>query len=549
MPVDHYENFPVASFLVPAPLRRPIEVIYRFARSADDIADEGDATPADRLAGLAAYQAELDRIAAGMPPLTPLFADLAAVIRAHALPVQLFRDLLDAFAQDVVKKRYADYPELLDYCRRSANPVGRLVLHLTGRTAPEQLAQSDCICTALQLVNFWQDVAVDWQKGRVYLPQGELPRFRVGEDDIAAGRWSANWAALMDFQTDRARDLMLRGAPLVHALPGRIGWEIRLTVQGGLRILERIRRVRGDVFRSPAGARQAGLARASPAARLQCDAMTPDQYCQEKCAASGSSFYYSFLFLPAERRRAIMALYAFCREVDDVVDECNDPAIAATKLAWWRQEIGRLAGGQPQHPVGQALQTAAARFDLPAEQLLEIIDGMEMDLQQSRYLDFKGLSLYCYRVASVVGLLAAGIFGYGDRQTQKYAHDLGMAFQLTNIVRDIGEDARRGRIYLPMDELKRFDVPAADILNARYSDNFSELMKFQVERAEKYYAQAVAQLPAADRKNQRPGLVMAAIYRTLLDEIRRDDYRVLHQRIALTPVRKLWIAWKTWVFA
>jgi len=277
--------------------------------------------------------------------------------------------------------------------------------------------------------------------------------------------------------------------------------------------------------------------------------MTPDQYCQEKCAASGSSFYYSFLFLPAERRRAIMALYAFCREVDDVVDECNDPAIAATKLAWWRQEIGRLAGGQPQHPVGQALQTAAARFDLPAEQLLEIIDGMEMDLQQSRYLDFKGLSLYCYRVASVVGLLAAGIFGYGDRQTQKYAHDLGMAFQLTNIVRDIGEDARRGRIYLPMDELKRFDVPAADILNARYSDNFSELMKFQVERAEKYYAQAVAQLPAADRKNQRPGLVMAAIYRTLLDEIRRDDYRVLHQRIALTPVRKLWIAWKTWVFA
>jgi 15-cis-phytoene synthase len=277
--------------------------------------------------------------------------------------------------------------------------------------------------------------------------------------------------------------------------------------------------------------------------------MTPDQYCQEKCAASGSSFYYSFLFLPAERRRAIMALYAFCREVDDVVDECNDPTIAATKLAWWRQEIGRLAGGQPQHPVGQALQAAAARFDLPAEQLLEIIDGMEMDLQQSRYLDFKGLSLYCYRVASVVGLLAAGIFGYGDRQTQKYAHDLGMAFQLTNIVRDIGEDARRGRIYLPMDELKRFDVPAADILNARYSDNFSELMKFQVERAEKYYAQAVAQLPAADRKNQRPGLVMAAIYRTLLDEIRRDDYRVLHQRIALTPVRKLWIAWKTWVFA
>ncbi|MEN3372150.1 presqualene diphosphate synthase HpnD [Dechloromonas sp. ZS-1] len=275
--------------------------------------------------------------------------------------------------------------------------------------------------------------------------------------------------------------------------------------------------------------------------------MTPDQYCQEKCAASGSSFYYSFLFLPLERRRAIMALYAFCREVDDVVDECQDISLASTKLTWWRQEIERVASGQPQHPVGQALKALEGSFHLPKEQLLEIIDGMEMDLQQSRYLDFKGLSLYCYRVASVVGLLAAEIFGYQDRQTQKYAHDLGMAFQLTNIIRDIGEDARRGRIYIPMDELKQFNVPAKDILDGKYSDNFVALMQFQAERAEKYYAQAFAQLPAVDRKNQRPGLIMAAIYRTLLDEIRRDNFQVLHQRIALTPVRKIWIACKTWI--
>lgn len=249
MPVDHYENFPVASLLVPARMRQPIEVIYRFARSADDIADEGDATPAQRLADLAAYQAELDRIAAGATPQTPLFVELARVIAAHALPIQLFRDLLDAFAQDVVKKRYADYPELIDYCRRSANPVGRLVLHLFGRTEREHLEQSDCICSALQLINFWQDIAVDWQKDRVYLPQTDFPHFRVSEADIAQQRCSADWAALMDFQIDRAQALMLRGAPLVHALPGRLGWEIRLTVQGGLRILERIRQVRGDVFR------------------------------------------------------------------------------------------------------------------------------------------------------------------------------------------------------------------------------------------------------------------------------------------------------------
>jgi squalene synthase HpnC len=248
MPVDHYENFPVASLLVPRRLRRPVETIYRFARSADDIADEGDASPEERLAGLAACQAELDRIAAGDAPQTPLFLALADVIRQHALPIQLFRDLLDAFAQDVVKKRYADFPELLDYCRRSANPVGRLVLHLFRRTEAQHLEQSDCICSALQLINFLQDVAVDWQKERIYIPQTDLPRFRISEDDIAAGRWSANWAALMDFQIDRARELLLCGAPLVHALPGRIGWEIRLTVQGGLRILDRLRRVRGNVF-------------------------------------------------------------------------------------------------------------------------------------------------------------------------------------------------------------------------------------------------------------------------------------------------------------
>ncbi len=249
MPVDHYENFPVASFLVPPRLRRPIEVIYRFARSADDIADEGDTPAEERLAGLAAYQAQLDRIEAGQAPEIPLFTDLAGVISRHQLPVSLFRDLLDAFAQDVIKKRYADFDEVLDYCRRSANPVGRLVLHLFGRTKPHHLRQSDAICSALQLANFWQDIAIDWAKDRVYLPQCDLARFGVSEDDIANQRWSESWARLIDFQIERTRTMMRSGAPLVHDLPGRMGWEIRFTVQGGLRILERIQRVRGDIFR------------------------------------------------------------------------------------------------------------------------------------------------------------------------------------------------------------------------------------------------------------------------------------------------------------
>ncbi|MCM2309327.1 MAG: presqualene diphosphate synthase HpnD [Sulfuritalea sp.] len=277
--------------------------------------------------------------------------------------------------------------------------------------------------------------------------------------------------------------------------------------------------------------------------------MTPDQYCQERAAASGSSFYYSFLFLEPPRRQAITALYAFCREVDDAVDECPDPAVARTKLAWWRSEVQALYEGRASHPVTQALAATLRQFYLPQEQLLEIIDGMEMDLDQVRYADFKALHLYCYRVASVVGLLAAEIFGYSDRQTLKYAHDLGLAFQLTNIIRDVGEDARRGRIYLPQDEMARFGVSDDDLLQANYSDQFRGLMAFQVERAQTLYRQAFAQLPAADRKAQRAGLIMAAIYRATLDEIVRDSFRVLDQRISLPPLRKLWLAGKTWWLA
>lgn len=249
MPVDHYENFPVASILLPKRLRRPVEAIYRFARSADDIADEGDALPAERLAALAGYSEQLDRIESGQPVEGPIFAPLATIIAEWKLPIQLFRDLLHAFSQDVTKERYADYTELLDYCRRSANPVGRLLLHLVDRATPNNLARSDAICSSLQLANFWQDVAIDWKKNRVYLPQEDLARFGVEETQIAESRWDTNYAALIDFQADRTRSLMLSGAPLVHELPGRMGWEIRFTVQGGLRILEKTRQVRGDVFR------------------------------------------------------------------------------------------------------------------------------------------------------------------------------------------------------------------------------------------------------------------------------------------------------------
>ena len=277
--------------------------------------------------------------------------------------------------------------------------------------------------------------------------------------------------------------------------------------------------------------------------------MTPEQYCQDKAAHSGSSFYYSFLFLPPERRRAITALYAYCREVDDVVDECTDPAVARTKLAWWRGEIAATFAGSAQHPVARALVPVVRAFNLPQQRFEDIIDGMEMDLRYNRYPDFPTLQSYCYRVAGVVGLMAAEIFGYHDSATLKYAENLGTAFQLTNIIRDVGEDARRGRVYLPLDELARFNISAAQVLHLQDSAALRRLIEFQIERAEDYYRVAFAMLPTQDRKAQRPGLVMAAIYRSVLDKIRNNGCKVLDRRTSLTPIRKLWIAWRTWLSA
>ncbi len=275
--------------------------------------------------------------------------------------------------------------------------------------------------------------------------------------------------------------------------------------------------------------------------------MTPDEYCQDKAARSGSSFYYSFLFLPPERRRAITALYAFCREVDDVVDETSDPGVARVKLDWWVGEVDRLYGGTPQHPVTLALAAHLGSYDITRSRLIEVIDGMRMDLEQNRYLDYTGLRLYCRRAAGVVGEMASGIFGRSDPQTLRYADTLGLAFQLTNIIRDVGEDARKGRIYLPIEDLQRFGLTAADILATRHSPQFVELMRFQAARARDCYREAYALLPESDRRSQRPGLIMSAIYSTLLDEIERDGFLVLDRRTSLTPIRKLLLAWRTWV--
>jgi phytoene synthase len=272
--------------------------------------------------------------------------------------------------------------------------------------------------------------------------------------------------------------------------------------------------------------------------------MRPEQYVQEKAAASGSSFYYAFLFLPAPRRAAITAFYAFCREVDDVVDEAVDMGVAATKLAWWSQEVKRAFQGNPNHPAMRALLPHAANYGIEERHLQDVIAGCRMDLEQTRYLDYPNLERYCHLVAGVVGEVAARIFGQEAVQTTQYAHTLGQALQLTNIIRDVGEDALRGRIYLPVSELQQFDVKAHEVLKRHYSDRFTALMQFQSRRAHALYDQALQLLPDQDRRSQKPGLMMASIYRTLLREIEAANFQVLHQRVRLTPLRKLWLAWR-----
>ncbi len=272
--------------------------------------------------------------------------------------------------------------------------------------------------------------------------------------------------------------------------------------------------------------------------------MTPDEYCQQKAASSGSSFYYSFLFLDAEKRQAITALYAFCREVDDTVDETTDEGVARAKLAWWREEIKRVFQEQAAHPVGKALMVSVDRYNLPREYFEEIIDGMEMDLDFNHYPTFSELSLYTHRVASMVGLMAAEIFGYRERETLKYAHDLGTALQLTNILRDVREDGLRGRVYIPLDEIEKHGLTPQSMLDGDNPEANQALFREQAERARKYYRRALERLPDIDRYAQRSGLIMADIYFSLLDLIEEDGYRVLEERVRIPPLRMLWRAWR-----
>jgi phytoene synthase len=564
---SHYENFTVGSWLLPRRLRRHIAAIYAFARTADDFADEGAINAPERLAHLDAWEHQLEDCYRGRCT-HPIFVALADTADRFELPIDPFRKLLHAFRADAESKPFETFDSLLEYCRCSADPVGHLILYLFGYRDPARQQLADQICTGLQLANFWQDIGVDAAKGRVYVPLEDLARFGCLADDVKTGVCSPAVRELMQFEVDRTRGMLTRGIELAAHVDRRLAREVCLFAWGGLAILDAIETVDYDVFtRRPTLSKRAKvklilralvMRRPRPQRALTLTSPAPDReerdrrslrkayaYCQGVTRRSSSNFYYAFRLLTPERREALYAVYAFCRFIDDIADDQNRHHPAAL-LARWREELGQVYGGAPRHPIGCALADAVRRFRLPQECFLDLIRGVETDLTQRRYATFDELYQYCYRVASTVGLLCIEIFGYQRRSARDYAVDLGVAFQLTNILRDVLEDARRGRIYLPLEDLRRFDCAEAELLTGRYSPRVGALMAFECGRARAYYLRARGALAPEDRGSLAAAEAMRSIYERLLDRIEARHFDVFGPKVTLPRYQKVTLALAAW---
>ncbi|MEK6711723.1 MAG: squalene synthase HpnC [Nitrospinota bacterium] len=524
----HYENFPVASWLLPRGMRPHLAAVYAFARTADDIADS-TGPPAERLARLDAMERGLQAAAEGKGE-GPVFAALAGTLLAHALPIQPFRDLLSAFRQDVEVSRYPDYGALLDYCRRSANPVGRIVLEMWGIRDAEALRASDAICTALQIANHLQDLKADCLRGVVYLPQDEMEAFGVDERELGGETAGPALRALLIFQVGRARRLLAEGLPLLRMVRGPLARELRAVWRGGAAALESIERASYDVLKAaprldawdragcflaaflPAGR----LARRADPAREARDAQ---DYCRWLVRRSRSNFSLAFLALPRGRRRGLNAIYAFCRMVDDIADTPGDPGEKRRRLARWKEALARFHAGGHRHPILRELAWTDAAFGVPLHRLVEVCEGVEMDVGHRRFPDFPSLLSYCGKVASAVGLACLGVLGARTAAGERYAHALGVALQLTNILRDVRADAQAGRLYLPLEDLARFGVSEDAILRGEYNERVVALLRLQADRARSYFAEAQAHLPREAMGPLFPARLMGRIYRRMLEEL------------------------------
>jgi len=554
---SHYENFTVGSWLLPKPTRRHIAAIYAFARTADDIADEGTETPADRLAKLDEWERRLDTALAGRPQ-GPIFVALADTATRFGIPATPFHRLLQAFRRDAQFQPFATYEELREYCRCSADPVGHLILYLFGYEDRERQELADRICTGLQLANFWQDVARDAAAGRIYLPAEDMARFGVSSEEIHAQRRTPGLRELMAFEVERARELLQSGLELGTRVDRRLGREVALFAAGGLAVLDKIAASDFDVAARPTLSRseklklvlqvaRGGVVPGTSSGLAQRPRTLADAYahCQEITRRSSSNFYYAFRLLPPERREALFAVYAFCRFVDDIADD-EGRHDAATLLARWRGELEQVYGGAPSHPIAIALADTVRRFPLEKQHFLDLIRGVEMDLTRRRYATFDELYEYCYLVASTVGLLCVGVFGARYASARDYAVDLGIAFQLTNILRDVDEDARRGRIYLPLDDLRRFDCQESDLLCGHYSPRVGALMAFECGRARAYYLRARSALMVEDHGPMAPAEAMRMIYERLLGRIEARHFDVFGARVTLPMYEKVTLAIAAW---
>lgn len=635
---SHYENFTVGSWLLPRRLRRHIAAIYAFARTADDMADEGILDAATRVQRLDAWEHQLEECYRGRCT-HPIFVALADTAERFELPIEPFRKLLRAFRADAEFKPFDTFGSMLEYCRCSADPVGHVILYLFGYRDPARQQLADQICTGLQLANFWQDIAIDAAKGRVYVPLEDLARFGCSADGVKTGVCSPAVRELMRFEVDRTRSMLTRGLDLAAHVDRRLAREVCLFAWGGLAILRAIKAVDYDVFtRRPALSKRAkvglilralatrrprpqraltltpeglpiladghlsihrqqtvattsheppvpnpscpqsfgghpsgrdidsrlkiaGMTTGAGSSALQAERKTsppPEReegyrrtlrkayaYCQGVTRRSSSNFYYAFRLLTPERRAALYAVYAFCRFIDDIADDQNRHHPAAL-LARWREELELVYGGAPTHPVSYALADAVRRFRLPQAYFLDLIRGVEMDLTQRRYATFDELYRYCYGVASTVGLLCIEIFGYQRRSARDYAVDLGIAFQLTNILRDVLEDARRGRIYLPLEDLRRFDCAEAELLTGRYSPRVGALMAFECGRARAYYLRARGALAPEDRASLAAAEAMRSIYERLLDRIEARHFDVFGPKVTLPRYEKVTLALAAW---
>ena len=581
----HYENFNVVSWLLPRHLHQHFYNVYAYCRWSDDLGDEV-ADPARALKLLDAWEYELRLIyEEGAGPAHPVLIALRETIRAKDIPLQPFCDLLRAFRQDQSVQRYATWDEVLDYCVYSANPVGRLVLYLCGYRDEPRQKLSDYTCTALQLANFWQDVSRDLEKGRIYIPLEALAAHRLTEEDIVNRRFDARYTALMASLITRTRELFRAGQPLAQTVQRFLRVDLEMFSGGGLAILDAIEasgyntlehrpslskwtqaKLLGKTLAlrafSSGGDSQRAVAAGSTAPEAAAaeentnEAVARDRSviklrpysdtvresyaeCNRIARAARSSFYLAFFGLRKEKRNALCALYAFMRLIDDVSDEPGDLESKRQALARWRSMLDQAIGG---HTDGRAVLPALAdtieRFQIPTRYFHDLILGAEMDLTVSTYATFDRLSEYCYRVAGTVGLTCLHVFGFNDPKAPDLAERLGLAFQLTNIIRDVGSDYAMGRIYLPQEDLDRFGIRAEE-LRGPVTPQLAELLAFEAERAWQMYQEGAPLVSRVNADSQATLWALVRTYSSLLARIEEREFDVFASRISLSSAEKI----------